>query len=194
MLSENAKKRLDEYLEIFEQGFVDQFKKDMKERTDRRENFFRCFHSFEAIKSLSLDDFKEKFSKLWAFQFWSNKDWYFENIMKLNAKTFPDLKENIAKLCFSNESIETRVNAFLEQTQGMQIAYISEVLYLSTNSKFPIYNQKAKEFLKQLGVNLRDRLPRGNKRNLGLIYKEFLSVYQEVLDYMTSKKQNDRHI
>ena len=90
MLSENSKKVLDKYLETFEQNFVDKFKKDMKWRVDRRINTFSSFHSSEAFNSLNLDQFKKIMSNLWAFQFWKNKNWYFENTMKINSKTFLD--------------------------------------------------------------------------------------------------------
>ena len=189
MLLENTKKVLDKYLEQFEQNFVNQFKEDMKVRVERRKNTFNSFHSSEAINSLSLDEFKKIISELWAVQFWTNKDWYFENTMKMNAKTFPSIKENIAELCFSDTPIENRVNTFLEQTNGMSFAFVSEILYLSSDSQFPIYNGTTKKILKQLGINLRDRLSRGDKGNQGLIYKEFVSVYEEILNYVKSKNK-----
>ena len=189
MLLENTKKVLDKYLEQFEQNFVNQFKEDMKVRVERRTNTFSSFHSFEAINSLSLDEFKKIISELWAVQFWTNKDRYFENKMKINAKTFPSIKENIAKLCFSETSIENRVNTFLKQTNGMNLGSISEILYLSSDSRFPIYNGKTEKLLKQLDINLRDRLSRGDKRNQGLIYKEFISIYKEILNYVKSKNK-----
>ena len=189
MLSENTKEVLDNYLENFEQSFVGKFKEDMKWRVDRRINTFSSFHSSEAINSLSLDEFKKIISKLWALHSWTNKDWYLENTMKVNFKTFPNVKENIIKLCFSNAPIENRVNTFLKQTNGMKLAFISEILYLSSDSHFPIHNGETKKLLKQLGINLRDRLPRGNKRNPGLFYKEFVSVYTEILNYVKSKNK-----
>ena len=99
------------------------------------------------------------------------------------------MKENITKLCFSNTPIENKVNTFLKQTNGMKLAFISEILYLSSDSQFPIYNGETKKLLKQLGINLRDRLPRGNKRNQGLFYKEFVSTYTEILNYVKSKNK-----
>ena len=189
MLSENTKEVLDKYLENFEQSFVGKFKEDMKRRVDRRINTFSSFHSSEAVYSLNLDEFKKIVSKFWAMQFLTNKDWYLDNTMKVNSKTFPSVKENIVKLCFSNTPIENRVNTFLKQTNGMKLAFISEILYLSSDSHFPIYNGETKKLLKQLGINVRDRLPRGNKRNQGLFYKEFVSVYTEILHYVKSKNK-----
>ena len=189
MLSENTKNILDKNLEIFKQNFADKFEEEIKGRADRRTNTFSSFHSSEAINSLGLDEFKKNLSKLWASRSWANKDWYFENTMKLNIKTFPNIKENIIKLCFFDAPIENRVNAFLEQTNGMSFGFISEILYLSSDSKFPIYNGTTKKLLKQLGINLKDRLPRGNKRNKGMIYKEFVSVYKEILEYVKSKNK-----
>ena len=189
MLSENTKKILDKYLEIFEKNFVDKFKEKMKGRIDRRKNAFSGFHSSKAINSLSLDEFKKTVFKLWALRLWGDKDQFFKNKMKINVKTFPSIKESIVKLCFSNAPIENRVNTFLKQTSYMGSGFISEILYLSSDSKFPIYNGETKEFLKQLGINIRDRLPRGNKRNRGLIYKEFVSIYTEILDYVKSKNK-----
>ena len=155
MLSENAKKVIDKYLENFEQNFIDKFKEKMKGRIDRRTNTFNSFHSSEAINSLSLDEFKETVFKLWALRLWGDKDQYFKNKMKINVKTFPSVKESIVKLCFSNAPIENRVNTFLKQTSYMGSGFISEILYLSSDSKFPIYNGETKEFLKQLGINIR---------------------------------------
>ena len=187
MLSENAKKVLDKHIEIFEKDFVDKFKKDMEERVYRRTKTFSSFHSSEGINSLSLEDFKDKIFQLWAFSGWVNKDWFFENTMKINAKNFPSIKDNIAKLCFSKEELEDKINTFLEETNGMGFAFISEILYLATDSQYPIYNQKAKTVLEQLGVNLKNNIPRGNKSNCGLIYSEFVTLYQVVLDYVSSK-------
>ena len=141
MLSENTKKTLDKYLEIFKQNFADKFEEEIKWRVDRRENTFNSFHSSEAINSLSLDEFKKTISELWAFRFWTNKDWYFENTMKINIKTFPNIKESIIKLCFSDTPIGNRVSVFLEQTNGMSLGFISEILHLSSDSQFPIYNE-----------------------------------------------------
>ena len=189
MLSEKTKKTLDKYLEIFKQNFADKFEEEIKWRVDRRKNTFNSFHSSEAINSLSLDEFKKTISELWAFRFWTNKDWYFENTMKINIKTFPNIKESIIKLCFSDIPIGNRVSVFLEETNGMSLGFISEILHLSSDSQFPIYNGTTRKFLKQIDINLRDRLPRGNKRNRGLIYKEFVSIYKEILDYVKSKNK-----
>ena len=161
----------------------------MEERIYRRTKTFSSFHSFDGINSLSLDDFKEKIFQLWAFSGWHNKDWFFENTMKVNAKTFSCIKENVAKLCFDEGSIEDKINTFLEETNGMRVAFISEILYLATDSNYPIYNQKVKTVLEQLGVNLKDNLPRGSKSNRGLIYREFVNVYQEILSYVNSKNK-----
>ncbi len=155
----------------------------------RRINQYKDFHSFDGITSLSLESFKEKIFNLWAFSSWGNKDWFLENTMKVTSKSFPDVKKNIAELCFGKDEIEVRINNFVEATDGMKYPFISEILYLATDSKYPIYNAKAKTVLEQLGINVKDNLPRGSKRNRGLIYKEFVSTYQQILDYVNSKNK-----
>lgn len=187
MLSESAKIVLDKHIELFEKSYTEKFKKDIKDREQRRKIFYKEFQSSESINKLDIETFKDKIFKLWAFSGWGNKQWFFENTMKINDQTFSHVKLLLTKLCFENDLIENRINTFLDSMEGMSFAFFTEILYITSDSKFPIYNVKAKTVLNQLNINIKDSLPRGSKRDNGLIYREFIVVYKEILKYISSK-------
>ena len=153
--------------------------------------FFKEFQSREGIEGLGFDDFKEKMSHLWVTNFFvfRNIDRSLRNKMGINEQNFPTFKEKLAELCFGSGPIEDRFNTFSSNVRGMGDAFISEFLYLSNAEKFSIYNSKTKKVYQWLGINLANKTTY-DRFNHGHIYQEFLSMKNEILDYVKIKNEH----
>ncbi len=124
--------------------------------TDHRDHqkFFQDKLSKSSLQSMDLDTFKAVYSKLWASNMFSNKDWYIENrLLKPNDGLEP-IKKELTKLLYGeNKPVSERYNEFKKNTKGLGSSALTEILHFVFPNKFCLWNEKPKTVIPFLGLD-----------------------------------------
>jgi len=139
------------------QDYINQYLRWRKENkatelADRKERvrwYKKKFGSPKKIKQLTPKNLHELLEKLWALNFWKNKKYKANKLLKDND--LENLKEAFVGLLFSKQPIEKRWDNFRKHIKGLGPSSMSEILTLVHPDKFGILNTKSITILPFLG-------------------------------------------
>jgi len=139
------------------QDYINQYLKWRKENKateladrEKRVRWYKeKFGSPKKIKQLTLENLHELLEKLWALNFWKNKRYKVNKLLKDNG--LENLKEAFIDLLFSKHPIEKRWDDFRKHIKGLGSSSISEILTLVHPDQFGILNTKSITILPFLG-------------------------------------------
>lgn len=157
---------------------------NIKVHRDHHE-FFRTMLSNDKIDSLTEDDFREVYKKLWASNIWGNKDWYIDNKL-LQPNGLQKIKQELKKLLYGEDEINIRFDNFKKNIKGFGPSSMSEILHFVFPEKYCLWNDKPKTVLPYLGI---DFLPaKLFKYNLqtGSEYQQCINALKVVKDELTN--------
>jgi len=118
------------------------------------QKFFQERLSKESLRSMSLEGFKEVYSKLWASKMFSNKEWVIENRLLKPNNGFEPITQALSKLLYDEGTpIAERFNEFKKSTKGLGSSAITEIVHFVFPDKFCLWNEKPKTVIPFLGLD-----------------------------------------
>jgi hypothetical protein len=174
-LNQDQKRKIRDYIDVLKKCTKsEEFKKDIQER-EEREKYFKGLTE-EKIKNLSEFDLGELVSRLWASQFWGNKNYLIQKILEKNK--IVDLRSQLCDLFFGSEDVGKRYENFLNSITGLGPASVTELLCFFNPQEHGIWNDKARKALKTLGFS--NIIPIEKYRITGEEYKRFIDILKEI--------------
>lgn len=127
----------------------DGFRKDQDERANRVAFFQRELP--EKVESLSEAEIDELVSSLWASRMWGNKQYLVEKIVSDNG--IEKLRHELKLLLDNSTPVSTRYDHFLREVTYLGPASLTEMLSYIQPDACGIWNKKARQALKGLGLD-----------------------------------------
>jgi len=159
-----------------------------KEEYQERKTRVGYYQSWTAEKlmDMSITDFEEYVSKMWAMLIWGNKKYKINQIIDSNS--FDKVKKELAALLWGTNVIDHRWDRFKTEINGFGPAMISELLCLTHPDQYMLWNRRAYVALNHLGVK---DLPKYDYQLDGKKYSELCSVAIEIGKHMTNNGFDD---
>ncbi|MGQ9845267.1 MAG: hypothetical protein ACUVQN_03520 [Caldisericia bacterium] len=177
MLSSKTKELIKEYYKKCKS-----FEQELNSRMKHREEIFEYLKE-ENIKNLDEFKFGIIISKLWATQFWSNKDYIIKTIIEANGIT--KIKEELYNLLYGNENIDVRYDRFKREIKYLGTASITEILCLYDPNSYGIWNDKAMKGIEKLEIE--DKIT----KKYSVTGKEYLSIINILKEILYELKETD---
>jgi hypothetical protein len=146
---------------------------DKKERAERVA-YYQAYTA-DRIRTMSVDEFYDYISKLWAMLIWGNKKYVVDKLIEEN--NFRTVKDELAELVWGDQPIKERWDRFRSAIKGMGPAMMSEILCHSRPQEYMLWNRRAYVGLHYLGV---EELPRYNYQVTGSRYLALCNVAMEM--------------
>jgi len=124
---------------------------DYRDHKDQ-ETYIKDRLSPDNIEKLTEDKFREIFKKLWASNYFRNKDWLFDNRIIPNG--FDKIKNELIKLLYGNEAFENRYDEFRRNIKGLGPSSLTEILHFIFPEKYPLWNRTPKTVIPFLGLDV----------------------------------------
>ncbi|MBI5389087.1 hypothetical protein HZB01_01775 [Candidatus Woesearchaeota archaeon] len=151
-LTTEQKENIKQYIEKFKDFLKTERAKEWEEDRKHRTEFIQKALSKEHISNLTEDEFREIVKNLWASQFWGNKNYLLDKILKNNS--LPKLREELNDLIYGKEPLEKRFDKFKKNIKGLGPSSITEILLFVSPNDYCIWNDKPKSVLPFLKINL----------------------------------------
>ena len=103
--------------------------------------------SKDKIGNLTKSELVELLKTLWANNMWPNVD---SRFIQNNNNDFELVRDEIAKLLYSEEDIVNKINNFYGKIKYFGISNISEMLNFSFPDKYPLWNGPAIDHIKNI--------------------------------------------
>ena len=139
--------------------------------------------SKDKIGNLTKSELVELLKTLWANNMWPNVD---SRFIQHNNNDFELVRDEIAKLLYSEEDIVNKINNFYGKIKYFGISNISEMLNFSFPDKYPLWNGPAIENVGEIPFYNVD-FKHIRKSSLNMSSKKG-SDYQNVIDAITEIK------
>jgi hypothetical protein len=151
------------------------YKEESKDRLERR----RYYQSLdrERLLAMSVDEFEEYISKLWAMLIWGNKKYVADKIISDNG--LATITKELAELVWGVNQIPERWDRFRNKIKGMGPAMMSEILCHVHPDECMLWNRRAYVGLNYLGV---ENLPKYNYQLTGARYLELSNITKTIVD------------
>lgn len=153
--------------------------KELAER-EKRVNWYKTkMGSPEKIKDFTEKDLHELIEKLWALEFWRNKAYKVNKLIKDNS--LDKLKTAFISLLYSEQPIAKKWDDFRKSIKGLGPSSLSEILTLVFPEQYGIMNMKPLTVLPYLGF-----LTEKETKNIsygytsGQDYERFMEALQKV--------------
>ncbi|MCD6482670.1 MAG: hypothetical protein J7K83_00140 [Candidatus Aenigmarchaeota archaeon] len=149
-LNSEQKKIIKKYINVFKkytQG--EQFQEHQKDRLDRVSYFQNKLP--KRVDKLSETEISELITMLWASQMWGNKQYFAQKIISQNG--IEKLRDEFKLLLNKSLPVATRYERFLKEVKSLGPASLTEMLCYIQPETCGIWNQKARQGLKILGLN-----------------------------------------
>lgn len=155
---------------------------EMSETIREREQRVVYYQSWtaERLRAMSESDLLEYLSKLWAMLIWGNKQYVVDKLIAGHGLVV--VREEIAYLLWSQDSIAARWDRFRSRIKGMGPAMMSELLAHVHPRKCLLWNRRAYVGLDYLGV---PALPKYNYQLTGKKYSELCEVGKYLADELS---------
>jgi len=144
-LTPEQKRAIRRHLQAFDS---EQLQEEKKYRLSRVSYFQERLP--ERVAELSEADVSELVAMLWASQMWGNKQYLALKIITDNG--IEKLRRELKALLDTSSPVETRYERFLSQIKGLGPASVTEMLCYIQPETCGIWNQKARQALKILGL------------------------------------------
>ena len=192
-LTQEQRKRIRQYVEKYKEHLKTQKGQDWRKERKDRVAFFRTVLSKDNIPKLTEDVFGEIIRGLWASDFWTNKDYLVNKILKDNG--LPKIREELMELLYGGSSIDKRFDRFKRNIKGLGPSSVTEILHFTFPDELCIWNDKSKNVLPFLGMKtlLLDRVYKYSingkeyiqcTKILGLIIEELTSCGLEDVNFL----------
>jgi len=145
----------------------------IKEREDK-DVFFKKYFNEESIEKIDEGILRELFHILWAFIFWSNKDYLLDQML---VSGLSEIITAFKDLLYGSETLAKRFDK-MRDIKVMGAASISEILCHHDHNKYPIWNRRAKDGLIKLGVDP-NLIPKSSQIR-GNQYENYCSLVRSV--------------
>ncbi|MFA5180356.1 MAG: hypothetical protein WC405_03485 [Syntrophales bacterium] len=171
---------LKKQISIYKQNLKKDPEKHAKDLAERKERtaYYQSWTK-DMILAMTVEDFYEYISKLWAMLIWGNKKYVVDKMIQDNG--FEMLKKELSELVWGTTSLIKRWDGFLKNVKGFGPATISEILCHVYPDKCMLWNRRAYVGLHYLGVT---GLPRYNYQITGKKYTELSGTAQQIADRM----------
>jgi len=167
------------YIKQYLKWREDQKEKELAEREERVSWYKEKMGSQEKIKNFTERDLHELIEKLWALEFWRNKSYKVNKLIKDNG--LDKLKTAFVSLLYSEQPIAKRWDDFRKSIKGLGPSSLSEILTLVFPDRYGIMNMKPLTVLPHLGF-----LSEKETKNIsygytsGQDYERFMGSLQKV--------------
>ena len=153
VLTEGQKETLHSYIKEYKEWLsTAQGLKDVNEHREH-EKFFKERLSSDRIEKMSEIEFREVWKKLWASNFWGNKDWYIDNKL-VGVNGFENIREGLKNLLYGEGDLVSRYNSVRKKINGLGSSAISEILHFVFPEKYCLWNEKPKSVIPFIGKEL----------------------------------------
>lgn len=153
-----------------------EFGKDMADRADRVE-FFQV-ELPKRLDGFSEADVDAVVTRLWASRIWGNKAYHVQKIISENG--IEQIRDSFVSLLDGSRTEGERYERFLSEVKGLGPASVTEMLCYLAPARCGIWNRRAREALKMLGL---DSFVNPDKYRLsGVEYQQFNAVLASVAD------------
>lgn len=182
----NKKKLRDliiEYLDYIKNNYDEELE-DLNERQER-ESYYQSFNK-EKIENMTIEEFQEYISKLWAMIIWGNKKYKIDQLIEDNG--FSSLKEKISELLYGKDNLEDRWDKFKKQVKGFGPAMMSELLCYAFPNECMLWNRTAISAYQNLEIS---NIPIHNYQLTGKKYMELTQIAIEIKEEIASIYKKD---
>jgi len=137
------------YIKQYLKWREEQKEKELAEREERVNWYKAKMGSPEKIKNFTEKDLHGLIEKLWALEFWRNKAYKVNKLIKDNG--LDKLKTAFISLLYSEQPIAKRWDDFRKSIKGLGPSSLSEILTLVFPEQYGIMNMKPLTVLPYLG-------------------------------------------
>ena len=123
-----------------------------KKEREERLAWYRNHLAKDRFSKLTREDVATLIKKLWATNFWKNKDYKAEKFLKDNG--LAKLRLSLETLLHGNDPIDKRWDEFHAAIKGLGPSSISEILTFSDPQQYSLINLKPYEVLPRIGFSL----------------------------------------
>jgi len=168
-----------DYIKQYLKWRDEQEEKELAEREERVNWYKEKMGNPEKIKNFTEKDLHELIEKLWALEFWRNKAYKVNRLIKDNG--LDRLKTAFVSLLYSEEPIAKKWDDFRKSIKGLGPSSLSEILTLVFPDRYGIMNMKPLTVLPYLGF-----LTEKETKNIsygytsGRDYERFMQALQKV--------------
>lgn len=176
-LSKQQKQQTALHLQAFKDYVKTQgFQKDQAHRL-KNVHFFQE-ELPKRLPQLSEADLSELVARLWASRIWGNKQYHIQRIVEDNG--LDKLRMELTRLLDRTESPGKRYERFLQEISRLGPASVTEILCYNEPERCGIWNRKAREAFKILGLG--DLVDPEKYRLSGTEYETFNNVLQALAE------------
>jgi hypothetical protein len=167
------------YIKQYIKWREEQKEKELAKREERVSWYKEKMGSPEKINNFTEEDLHELIEKLWALEFWRNKAYKVNKLIKDNG--LDKLKTAFINLLYSEQFIAKRWDDFRKSIKGLGPSSLSEILTLVFPDQYGIMNMKPLTVLPYLGF-----LTEKETKNIsygytsGREYERFMEALQKV--------------
>ncbi len=148
-LTHEQKRAIETHLQIFRRyAASERFREDQGDRLSRVSYFQEKLP--ERVAELSEADVNELVAMLWASEIWGNKQYLAQKIITDNG--IEKLRHELGLLLNTSVPPETRYERFVKEIKGLGPASVTEMLCYIQPETCGIWNRKARQALKILGL------------------------------------------
>lgn len=162
--------------------FMTRTGKDLIMETEQRYIFFKDFLSKDNLEKIDEGALREFIKMLWSYDFWTNKDYILEEMLKTKIET---IRNAFKYLIYSDDSVDKRFDYILKNVRMIGVSAVSEILTYSNNKQYSFWTRRTKEAVSFLGYKEKILESKGININ-GKQYVSFIDIMSDLL-----KKIND---
>lgn len=147
-LSPEQRQAIRAHIEGFKQYVQGQDAKEYLDEVATRTKLFKQLLSPEHLPQLTEEEFSQVMMRLWALNFWRNKDYKIKQVLQDNG--ISRMRESLTDLLHGTGSIDTRYDRFRDNVKGLGPAMITEILATMFPDRYCIWNDKPRNVLPYL--------------------------------------------
>jgi hypothetical protein len=167
------------YIKQYIKWREEQKEKELAKREERVSWYKEKMGSPEKINNFTEEDLHELIEKLWALEFWRNKAYKVNKLIKDNG--LDKLKTAFINLLYSEQPIAKRWDDFRKSIKGLGPSSLSEILTLVFPGQYGIMNMKPLTVLPYLGfLTEKETKNISYGYTLGREYERFMEALQKV--------------
>jgi len=171
--------KINDYISQYLKWREEQKDKELAEREERVNWYKEKMSSSEKINKLTERDLHDLIEKLWALDFWKNKEYKVNKLIKDNG--LEKIKTAFIHLLYSDQPIASRWDNFRKSIKGFGPSSLSEILTLVFPDQCGIMNMKPLTILPYLGfLTEKEAKKISYGYTSGHDYERFMHALQEV--------------
>ena len=184
-LTQEQKERIANLIEGFRTFLDTEEAQEWKKQREERTNLFKSLLDKNKIDKFTEEDFRTVIKSLWASDFWGNKNYLANKILKDNG--FPKIKAELKELIYGSQSLDERYDKFKMNIKGLGPSSITEILLFASPSQYCLWNEKPINVLPFLKMKtlLPDRVYKYPIK--GKDYVKCIQILQLIRDELSSR-------